>query len=64
MYEIKEINEEQVLRWDYKQTKKIYIIHPGFMVDNEEITDQLIQNLKRIPNRVHHLTSVMKKSLK
>ena len=41
-----------------------YIIHPDFMVDNEEITDQFIQNLKRIPNKVHHLTGVMKKSFK
>ena len=24
MYAIKEITEEQVLRWDYKQTNKIY----------------------------------------
>ena len=61
MYAIKEINEEQVICWDYKQTKK-YIIHPDFMVDNKEITDQFIQNLKRIPNKVHHLTGVMKKS--
>ena len=45
-----------------KQRK--YIIHPDFMVDNEEITDQFIQNLKRIPNKVHHLTGVMKKYLK
>ena len=45
-----------------KQTKNI--IHPDFMVDNEEITDQFIQNLKRIANKVHHLTGVMKKSLK
>ena len=42
--------------------QKEYIIHPYFMVDNEEITDQFIQNLKRIPNKVHHLTGVMKKS--
>ena len=34
------------------------------MVDNEEITDQFIQNLKRTPNKVHHLTGVMKKSFK
>ena len=34
------------------------------MVDNEEITDQFIQNLKRIPNKVHHLTGVMKISFK
>ena len=45
-----------------KQRK--YIIHPDFMVDNEEITDQFIQNTKRIPNKVHHLTGAMKKSLK
>ena len=60
MFAIKEINEEQFLRWYYKQTKK-YIIHPDFMVDNKEITDQCIQNLKRKPNKVHHLTGVMKK---
>ena len=36
MYVNKEITEEQVLRWDYKQTKKC-IIHPDFMVDNKEI---------------------------
>ena len=45
-----------------KQRK--YIIHPDFMVDNEEITDQFIQNLKRIPNKVHHFTGAMKKSFK
>ena len=45
-----------------KQRK--YIIHPDFMVDNEEITDQFIQNLKIIPNKVHHLTGVMNKSFK
>ena len=45
-----------------KQRK--YIIHPDFMVDNEEITDQFIQNLRRKPNKVHHLTGEMKKSFK
>ena len=45
-----------------KQRK--YIIYPDFMVDNEEITDQFIQNLKRIPNKVHHLTGAMNKLLK
>ena len=63
MYAFEEINEKQVLRWDYKQTKK-NIIHPDFMVENEEITDQFIHNLKRIPNKVHHLTGAMKKSFK
>ena len=43
-----------------KQAKNI--IHPDFMVDNKEITDQFIQNLKRKLNKVHHLTGVMKKS--
>ena len=42
--------------------QKIYIIHPDFMVDNKEITDQFIQNLKRKPNKVHNLTGEMKKS--
>ena len=46
----------------YKQRK--YIIHPDFMVGNEEIKDQSIQNLKSNPNKVHHLTGEMKKSLK
>ena len=41
-----------------KQRK--YIIHPDFMVENKEITYQFIQNLKRIPNKVHHLTGAMK----
>ena len=45
-----------------KQTKNI--IHPDFMVDNKEITDQFIQNLKRKPNKVHNLTGEMKKSFK
>ena len=45
-----------------KQRK--YIIHPNFMVDNEEITDQFIKNFKRVPNKFHHLTGAVKKSLK
>ena len=45
-----------------KQRK--YIIHPKFMVANQEITDQFIQNLKSNPNKVHDLTGEMKKSLK
>ena len=64
MYAIKEITEKQVLCWDYKQTKKIYIFHPDFMVANQEITDQFIQNLKSNPNKVHDLTGEMKKSSK
>ena len=43
-----------------KQTK--YIIHSDFMVANQEITDQFIQDLKRKPNKVHNLTGEMKKS--
>ena len=43
-----------------KQRK--YIIHPDFMVDNKERTDQFIQNLKINPNKVHNLTGEMKKS--
>ena len=42
-----------------KQTK--YIIHPDFMVANQEITDHFIQNLKNNPNKVHDLTGEMKK---
>ena len=34
-----------------KQIK--YIIHPDFMVANQEITDQFIQNVKSNPNKVH-----------
>ena len=45
-------------------TQRKYIIHPDFMVDNEEITDQFIQNLKSNPNKVHDFTGEMKKSFK
>ena len=44
--------------------QKIYIIHPDFMVANQEITDQFIQNLKSDPNKVHDLTGEMNTSLK
>ena len=42
-----------------KQRK--YIIHPDFMVANQEITEQFIQNLKSNPNKVHDLTGETKK---
>ena len=42
-----------------KQRK--YIIHPDFMVTNQEITDQFIHNLKSNPNKVHDLRGEMKK---
>ena len=45
-----------------KQRK--YIIHPDFMDEKKEITDQFIQNLKSNPNKVHELTGEMKKSFK
>ena len=45
-----------------KQRK--YIIYPDFMVANQEIMDQFIQNLKSNPNKVHDLTGEMKKSFK
>ena len=45
-----------------KQRK--HIIHPDFMVANQEITDQFIQNLKSNPNKVHDLTGEMQKSFK
>ena len=45
-----------------KQRK--YIIHPDFMVANQEITDQFIQNLQSNPNKVCGLTGEMKKSFK
>ena len=45
-----------------KQRK--YIIHPNFMVANQEIIDKFIQNLKSNPNKVHDLTGEMKKSFK
>ena len=45
-----------------KQRK--YIIHPEFMVANQEITNQFIHNLKSNPNKVHELTGEMKISLK
>ena len=47
-----------------KKNIYIYIIHPDFMVSNQETTDQFIQNLKSNPNKVHDLTGEMKKSLK
>ena len=43
-----------------KQRK--YIIHPDFMVANQEIMDQFIHHLKSNPNKVHDLTGEMKKS--
>ena len=43
-----------------KQRK--YIIHCDFMVANQEITDQFIQNIKSNPNKVHDLTGEMNKS--
>ena len=49
MYAIKDITEKKVLRWDYKQTNTKYIIYPDFMVANQEITDQFIQNIKSNP---------------
>ena len=45
-----------------KQRKSI--IHPDFMVANQEIAYQFIQNLKINPNKVHNLTGEMKKSFK
>ena len=42
-----------------KQMK--YIINPDYMVANQEITDQFIQNIKNNPNKVHDLTGEMKK---
>ena len=47
-----------------KNKQRKYIIHPDFMVANQEIMDQFIQNLKRKPNKVHNLTGEIKKSLK
>ena len=64
MYAFKETTKKQVLCWYYKQTKEIYLIHPEFMVANQEITDQFNQNLKINPKKVHDSTGEMKKSLK
>ena len=47
-----------------KNKQRKYIIHPDFMVANQEITDQFIHNLKSNPNRVHDLTGEIKKSFK
>ena len=41
-----------------KQRK--YIIHPDFMVANQEITDQFIRNPKSNPNKVHDFTGEIK----
>ena len=47
------------------QTNKNYIsFTTDFIVDNEEISDQFIHNLKRKPNKVHHLKGEMNKSFK
>ena len=46
-----------------KNKQRKFIIHPDFMVANQEITDQFIQNLKSNPHKVHDLTGEMKKSL-
>ena len=43
--------------------RRKFIIHPEFMVANHKITDQIIQNLKSKPNKVHDLTGEMKISL-
>ena len=45
-----------------KNKQRKYIIHPYFMVANQEITDQFIQNIKSNPNKVHELTGEMKRS--
>ena len=45
-----------------KQIK--YITHTDFMVANQEITDQFIQNLKTNPNKVHDLRGETKKQFK
>ena len=42
-----------------KQRK--FIIHPEFMVANQNISDQFIQNLKGNPNKVNDLTGEMKR---
>ena len=47
-----------------KNKQRKYIIHPDFMVANQEITDQFIQNIKSNPKKVHDLTGEMKKSFK
>ena len=49
---------------DITKKQRKYIIHPDFMVANQEITDQFIQNLKSNINEVHDFTGEMKKSLK
>ena len=47
------------IRITNKQRK--YIIHPDFMVANQEITYQFIQNINSNPNKVHDLTGEMNK---
>ena len=44
------------------KNQRKYIIHPDFMVANQEITDQFIQNIKSNPNKIHDLKVEMKKS--
>ena len=45
-FAIKEITENNFFV-GITNKQKIHIIHPYFMVDNKEITDQFIQNLKK-----------------
>ena len=60
IYVIKENTKKQVLCGiTNKQIK--FIIHPEFMVSNQENTDQFIQNIKSNPNMVHDLTGEIKK---
>ena len=46
-----------------KNKQRKFIIHPEFMVSNQNISDQFIQNLKSNTNKVHDLTGEMKRSL-
>ena len=63
MYAIKENTKSNFFVVITDKQRK-FIIHPEFMVANQEIIDQFIQNLKSNPNKVHDLTGEMKKSLK
>ena len=63
MYAIKDITEEQVLRWDYKQTKHIY--HSSWFYGWQQRNNRSVYSKsQKKPNKVHHLTGEMKKSLK
>ena len=68
---IDELNFTKCMQLNIIQKSKFYvgitdkqsnfIIHPEFMVANQNITDQFIHNLKINPNKIHNLTGKIDK---